>query len=248
MDDESALARRGFLMCRGVATAAQIEDLIRKLEAALPTETRRSRVAGVRNLLRVPAIRRLAASRAIYSLVEPVLGPGAFAVRGILFDKTAEANWRLRWHQDKAIPVKERHEVAGFGSWSVKAGVVHAYPPARVLETMLTVRLHLDPCDATQGALQVLPESHRLGLLDRESLAGLLAEIEPVVCDAEPGDILLMRPLLAHASGKREREGHRRIVHLEFAGEPLPAPLEWHEMVSPSSAPVGWPDERSSTP
>ena len=222
-------------MIRGAVSAVEVGNLIPAIEEGLTnvsTQAHRGR-AGLRNLLEiVPAARRLAAGRPIRDLVEPILGACAFAVRGILFDKTADANWLLRWHQDKAIPVKARHDVPGFGPWSVKAGVPHVYPPARVLEGMLTVRLHLDPCDAARGALQVLPGSHRFGLLDRETLKRLLAEREAIVCDAEAGDVLLMRPLLAHASGKRELPGHRRIVHLEFASEPLPAPLEWGEQVT----------------
>ncbi len=233
-DDRTALARRGFHMCRGVVSGAVVDELTRAIAQAPVAEgarAHRGSVAGIRNLLRVPAVRRLATSRAIRDLVEPILGPRAFAVRGIFFDKTAEANWRLRWHQDKAIPVKERHQIPGFGPWSVKAGVIHVYPPAEVLGRMLTVRLHLDPCDATQGALQVLPGSNRLGLLDRESLARMVGSGDPVVCVAEPGDVLLMRPLLAHASGKREQPGHRRVVPRECAAEPRPAPLEWDESV-----------------
>ncbi len=238
-DDRSHLESQGFLMRRGVISGAVVAELARAIEDApsmAGARARRGSVVGLRNLLQVPAVRRLAGSPPLRDLVEPILGRGAFCVRGIFFDKTAEANWRLRWHQDKAIPVKQRHDVPGFGPWSVKAGVAHVYPPAGVLENMLTIRLHLDPCDATQGALQVLPGSHRMGLLGQASLARLVAETEPVVCDAEPGDVLLMRPLIAHASGKREGPGHRRIVHLEFAAEPLPAPLEWHESVSPVSA------------
>jgi hypothetical protein len=50
------------------------------------------RHAGVRNLLDVPAIRRLASSSAVRSLMEPVLGSHCFAVRGILFNKGDGAN------------------------------------------------------------------------------------------------------------------------------------------------------------
>ena len=51
------------------------------------------------------------------------------------------------WHQDLSIAVKERHEVAGFGPWSVKEGVP-VQPPVEILESMLTLRLHLDDCHA----------------------------------------------------------------------------------------------------
>jgi hypothetical protein len=49
---------------------------------------------GERNLLDVPAIRQLAGSETIRNLACPVLGDNCFAVRGILFNKTEEANWK----------------------------------------------------------------------------------------------------------------------------------------------------------
>lgn len=59
--------------------------------------------AGVRNLLDVPAIRRLASSSAVRSLMESVLGSNCFAVRGILFNKGDGANCKVAWHQDCVI-------------------------------------------------------------------------------------------------------------------------------------------------
>jgi hypothetical protein len=38
-----------------------------------------------------------------------------------------------------------------------------------------------------------------------------------------------MRPLLLHASASGTREGHRRVIHLEYAAEALPDGLEWYE-------------------
>jgi hypothetical protein len=70
----------------------------------------------MRDALRnLPEIRELANSVELLDLVRPVLGPGAFAVRGLLFDKTPEANWGVPWHQDLTIAVKKRVEVPGFG-------------------------------------------------------------------------------------------------------------------------------------
>lgn len=78
--------------------------------------------AGVRDVLRrEEAFQDLADSPAVRSIVEPILGPAAFVVRSILFDKTPDANWDVVWHQDVTIAVQERHEVAGFGPWSMKA-------------------------------------------------------------------------------------------------------------------------------
>ena len=50
----------------------------------------------------------------------------------------------------------------------------------------------------------------------------------------ERGDVLLMRPLLAHNSGRSHPETtrHRRILHLEFAGlAELPDGFAWHTFV-----------------
>ena len=70
--------------------------------------------AGTRNLLSVPAVRELATSEPVRRLVEPVLGPNAFAVRGILFNKLPGANWKVPWHQDCAIAVRERKDMPGW--------------------------------------------------------------------------------------------------------------------------------------
>jgi hypothetical protein len=74
------------------------------------------------------------------------LGPAARPVRAILFDKTAANNWMVPWHQDRTIAVHARHEVPGFGPWSVKGGVVHVEPPFDVIAGMITIRAHLDAC------------------------------------------------------------------------------------------------------
>jgi hypothetical protein len=50
----------------------------------------------------------MAKGSALRSLTEPVLGAGTRIVRGIYFDKHREANWKVVWHQDLTIAVRER--------------------------------------------------------------------------------------------------------------------------------------------
>jgi hypothetical protein len=57
----------------------------------------------------------LACDGAIGSMAASVLGPRCRAVRAIFFDKTAETNLSLGWHQDRTICVQQRIEVDGFG-------------------------------------------------------------------------------------------------------------------------------------
>jgi ectoine hydroxylase-related dioxygenase (phytanoyl-CoA dioxygenase family) len=188
---------------------------------------REGRIYALRNLLALPAVRNLSESPAIRALVEPVLGPDARIVRGLLFDKMPSANWKVAWHQDRSICVTERIEVPGYGPWSNKAGVVHVQPPVAVLENMLTLRLSLDTCGLDNGPLRVLPGSHAHGILSEQQIAVLRAQRHPVACTLEAGGALLMRPLLLHSSSAAITPGHRRVIHLEFAAGDLAGGLRW---------------------
>jgi hypothetical protein len=189
-------------------------------------------VYGGRDLLwRVPFVRSLAQSPELTKIVEPILGPGAFAVRGLFFDKTSTANWNLPWHQDLTIAVRARQEVPGFGPWTKKSGIPHAHAPAELLARMVTVRLHLDDCGPQSGPLRVLPGSHCAGKFDAGALGkwsargGALA----VECLVSAGGAVVMRPLILHASASGIGPGHRRVIHLEYAAENLPGRLEWYD-------------------
>ena len=223
----------GFRIVPGVLDEPTIAPLTDAFAVAGGDSAIRGRgeTYAIRNLLDVPAVRALVDSAAVRAVVEPVLGPGAFAVRGILFDKTPAANWRVPWHQDLTIAVQTRRDVPGNGPWSVKAGVPHVQPPVVVLKRMLTVRLHLDACDAANGPLRVLPSSHREVCLSRDAISRWREIASPITCEVPCGGALLMRPLLLHASSPASQPGHRGVVHLEFAADPLPGGLEWHRAV-----------------
>jgi len=190
---------------------------------------RNGKTFGIRNLLRnLAIIRQLAKSPAIRSLIEPVLGEDAIAVRGILFDKTPDANWTVPWHQDLSIAVMQKHQMPGFGPWSVKAAVPHVQPPVHILQSMLTVRLHLDDCGENNGPLLVIPGSHAHGVLSPSAVEEYRKSARSVACTVNRGGAVLMRPLLLHASHSAASPAHRRVVHLEYAaGNLLPDPLRW---------------------
>jgi hypothetical protein len=184
--------------------------------------------AGIRNLLELaPSIGALARSQEIRSIVEPILGDTARVVRGIFFDKQPSANWKVPWHQDRTIAVKNRLDVPDYHPWSLKAGIPHVQPPTAILDRMLTVRIHLDKTDESNGALKVIPGSHCHGKLTDLEI-DLWKQTSPgISCNCEAGGILLMRPLLLHASSMAIAPNHRRIIHLEYASSQLPSGLEW---------------------
>ena len=184
--------------------------------------------AGIRNLLElVPSVKRLAQSPEIRSLVEPILGDGARVVRGIFFDKNPTTNWKVPWHQDLSIAVKNRLDLPDYHPWSVKAGISHLQPPRAILEQMLTVRIHLDRTDESNGALKVIPGSHRQGKLSNLEIDRWKQVSTGISCNYEAGGILLMRPLLLHASSIAIVPSHRRVIHLEYTSCQLPGGLEW---------------------
>ena len=222
---DAALSTAGYQIVEGVLSASATAELIGFVETALKGREGRG---GLRNLLDDSSMLALAGSPEMRGLVEPVLGPDHFAVRGLLFDKTADANWKVPWHQDVTIAVRERVDVPGYGPWSVKQGVLHVQPPASVLERMLTVRLHLDSCPEENGALRILPGSHVYGKLGEANISQLAQQAESTVCEVKAGGALLMRPLLVHASSAAAVAGHRRVLHFDFAACELSDELEWN--------------------
>lgn len=211
----------GFALIPGLLDDRDVSQLIGVLGAA--------EGAGSRGMLAQADVRMLAGSEKVLAAVRPHLPAAPRAVRAIYFDKTPDANWLVPWHQDLTICVEEKRETPGFGPWSEKAGQHHVQPPAEILEQMITLRIHLDDTGPENGALRVLPGSHRHGKLSAAQITALRNSTTEEVCAAAAGDALLMRPLLLHASSRSSIPGHRRILHIEFAGCDLPAGLRWNE-------------------
>jgi ectoine hydroxylase-related dioxygenase (phytanoyl-CoA dioxygenase family) len=219
----------GFAVIADVLPAEVVAALTDEIESLRSDSPSRS-YAGLRNLLsRSARVRALAAGPELRALVEPILGPAAFATRALLFDKSPAAKWWVGWHQDEFITVREKREAAGFRGFWRKEGVLHVIPPHEVLAGMLTVRVHLDDSTADNGALQVVPGSHLWGKLASDELSERCKAPEVATCEVPRGGVLLMRPLLLHGSQKAERPARRRVIHLEYAASDLPGGLEWNE-------------------
>jgi ectoine hydroxylase-related dioxygenase (phytanoyl-CoA dioxygenase family) len=202
-----------------------LDTLAQKLGSAAAKGSARG---GTRHLLDIPAVQELARSQTVRAVAEAALGKECFAVRGILFDKTPGANWKVTWHQDLTIAVRDRRNVEGFGPWSVKEGVPHVQPPVDILERMVAVRVHLDECGPDNGPVRVIPRSHSFGRLSGDAIDRWKKERPPIDCVVSRGGILAFFPLLLHSSSPSNRPEHRRVVHLEFAATALPHELEWY--------------------
>ena len=218
------VASDGFCIVEAVLNEHEVALLIEVIEREVKVDSGRG---GVRNLLDIPEMRQLAGSAPIAALVETILGPDWRVVRGTLFDKTSDANWKVPWHQDCTIAVLERIDAEGYGPWSMKAGVVHVQPPAAVLERMVSVRIHLDDCPQENGALRVIAGSHRVGKIPEGRIANVVSSGLDEVCVVGAGGALVMRPLLVHRSSPAVVPGHRRVLHFDFAAGELAGGLRW---------------------
>ena len=158
-------------------------------------------------------------------VLESVLGHDFGLVRGLYFDKPPERSWSLPWHKDMTIAVKDNSIPSEqFTNPTRKAGIDHVEAPTSVLTQMLTLRIHLDDVTEHNGALQVIPGSHKTN--DMKNDPGN----PPKSIYLDAGDVLAMRPLITHCSGNSTigTSLHRRIIHLEFAANQiLPDQFQW---------------------
>src|SRR5205807_1126122 len=94
--------------------------------------------------------------------------------------------------------------------------------------------LVLWPLVASVWKKEPLADALRAGLGDGLGLVRVLDGVPVQTLHAGLGDVLLIRPLVAHCSN-RSHPGttrHRRILHLEFAARSdLPDGYEWHDFV-----------------
>jgi len=217
--DSNHFQAEGYSTQRAVLPPEEIETI----KSQLPDL---KDAAGSRNLLLNPFIRELSHDQRLQNIVANCLDKPGRPIRAILFDKTLQRNWALGWHQDNKIPVKERHEVEGYVSWSVKEGVLHCRPPITILENIVALRVAIDPNDETNGPLCVIPASHRHGFLTREQ-AKRLTQKDQIICLANPGDVVAMSPLTLHCSGKVTQPKRRRVLHIEYCTRNLAPPLDW---------------------
>jgi len=215
MEYLEAIAERGFAPIPRLFREPEITALLGNIAESNLPRTR----AGVRHALRCPQILALAKDARLVEVASEILGGAAFPYRASLFEKLPTANWLTVWHQDTALPVRERRDLPGWGPWSVKGGVEYGHAPASALRKMISLRVHLDESTDRNGPLRVLPGTHNLGVLTADQIRDLATRIRPVTWGSRKGGVVAMRPLLVHSSTKSQTPEYRRVLHVEYATE-----------------------------
>lgn len=227
------LDENGFAIIENVFNAEQIQSIDRIISSSQYCQENfvpSNHLFAIRELLlNIPELSGILFHDAIRDILSFLNdGKETFLSKALYFDKPASSNWFVAYHQDLAINVAEKHDVSGFKNWTQKRGVISTQPPIQYLENTITLRIHLDDTNEENGALRVLPASHKNGVVRVEDLD----TTNEVLCNVNAGGVMLMKPLTFHASSKSKAEKRRRVIHLEFSTIELPKPLEWKERIN----------------
>lgn len=225
------IANDGFAVVDDIYTDAEVNAIIASIESADktgPLFRQTDDLFAIRQFLKViPSVSSLIFTDKLNRCLQKLFGDGYFVVKSIYFDKPALSNWFVAWHQDLTISVDKRVETDGYGPWTVKHNQFAVQPPLAILEDNFTIRIHLDDTDEGNGALKVIPGSHLEGVSRPENIDH--ATVASVSCNVPAGGMMIMKPLLMHASGRTSNNKKRRVVHIEFSRAELPDGLNWSE-------------------
>lgn len=226
MTDRQALAKNASLEREGYQYFAKaLGGEIGQLETLVARFDQGS--AGTRIADSPELARWLEFSGPLRSILLQLFPAASRPVRAILFDKSPDQNWALAWHQDRTICVRGKADVAGFGPYSVKHGLVHVEPPFGIIERMRTLRIHLDPVAQDNAPLIVAAGSHKLGRIASRDVADVARRSEHIACLADRGDVWAYSTPILHMSERSGSGARRRVLQVDYSSDELPEGLQW---------------------
>lgn len=220
------LNHKGFAINQHIYTQREV-NRIGKILAEHDVEN----IIAIRQLLKkLPDLKEIIFNSNLLKILKAI-HPDLFLVKALYFNKPPQSNWYVTWHQDMIINVVKKVPTEGYTSWTKKEDVIGVRPPKDILDNLITVRIHLDDTNDKNGALSVIPGSHRA--IHQENEAKIITSgTLPYSCQVDKGGVQLMKPLLLHASSKSVSNKRRRVIHLEFSADNLADGLEWAEKES----------------
>ena len=200
---------------------ALLHLIIANGDSSRPTFRKTNDLFAIRQFLKeLPQAAPIIFNKRFVAMLSVLFGEDYFVVKSIYFDKPAESNWFVSYHQDLTISVDKKIIVEGFGPWTTKQAQFAVQPPLPVLQDNFTVRIHLDETNEANGALKVIPTSHRKGIYRPETIDW--SKEKESTCCVNQGGVMFMKPLLLHSSGRTTNNAKRRVVHIEFSKQILP--------------------------
>ncbi len=149
------------------------------------------------------AFRNVSGSDKILDIVEKLIGPEIYYHSSKLFFKSARGGRRKPWHQDWAY-------------WD------------HMNQRQVTVWLAIDEAIRENGCIEVIPGSHKKGLIKHYHGEDFMIEeggIDPakiVYAVMKPGDVLFFDVLTLHASAANHSDKGRLCCIIDYDSEPKP--------------------------
>jgi ectoine hydroxylase-related dioxygenase (phytanoyl-CoA dioxygenase family) len=234
MEDFNAINTEGFAIINKVYSENEIEKIIFEIEKITESETENSTFSKSQDLFairqfhkEIPKTLNIIFNQNLREIIKQNFGDNYFITKSIYFDKPEKSNWFVAYHQDLTISVNKKVEIENYKNWTTKQNQFAVQPPKEILEQNFTIRIHIDKTTKKNGALKVLNKSHRNGIIRIEKIE-IENEIE-TICEVDKGGIMIMKPLIFHASSKTTNNERRRVIHIEFSNQKLPNELEWSE-------------------
>lgn len=223
------LVQKGHSILNDIYTQQEVKKILLLLhkhfhEAEEPTYARRTLLKDL------PTLKTRLFNENLREIIR-FIDPNAFLIKAIYFDKPPTQNWAVSWHQDVPINVKEKIELPEFTSWTKKQGINSVCPPEAILHSIFTIRIHLDDAHEQNGALSLIPGSHKQRFTDEE-IRTITNNSNPSICKVKSGGIHLLKPLILHSSPRSITQKRRRVIHLEFSSMALPGGLDWLERLT----------------
>lgn len=234
MNYSNEINSEGFAIIDNVYDENEIKKLISIIENVTENKTDKTTFRKSEDLFairqfhkEIPETLDYIFNQNLKDIIKSNFGENYFITKSIYFDKPEKSNWFVAYHQDLTISVDKKLDIENFENWTTKQNQFAVQPPKEVLENNFTIRIHIDKTTKNNGALKVINNSHSKGILRVENM-DLKNETE-TICEIEKGGIMIMKPLLFHASNKTTNNERRRVIHIEFSNLELPNGLEWSE-------------------
>lgn len=228
------IANDGFVVFESIFSENEILRILNKINTIDQSDLsyrKTDDLYAIRRFLEnIPELNELIFLPALKKLINGLFAEEYFLVKSIYFDKPKMSNWFVAWHQDLTISVNCKKQIPGYGPWTVKQNQFAVQPPTEILGDNFTLRVHLDDTNEDNGALRVIPGSHKAEILRTNEINWDKAE--ETICCVNKGGVMIMRPLLMHASNRTSNYKQRRVIHLEFSRTQLPEQLSWAEKQS----------------
>lgn len=137
-------------------------------------------------------------------------------VQCTFFRKDEARNWLVSWHQDRSLPFDREHDYSDDVVLRQKDGGVYYQPSIAVLEQIVSVRVYLDASHADNGPLRMLTGTHLKGVLESDQIDSAKNTVEESMPEVARGGVLILRPLILHASSKSVCSDSRRVLHYVY--------------------------------